>query len=162
MRRIIARTKLTFVSSLTQDSVLLLHRPFHPLGLRSSLCSILSPVVSALHENSLNPSAITRTWRSARLVTQHNRCPQSSDTDLQILRFYRRTCLVESICDRGWSSRFATSFCCRSSLRFYEKGLGANQRVCYNESITARSVSSTIVCIQCKETTFSNLARCVM
>jgi len=161
MRRIIARTKLTFVSSLTQDSILLLHRPFHPLGLWSSLCSILSPVVSALHENSLNPSAITRTWRSARLVTQQV-STECSDTDLQILRFYRRTCPVESICDRSWSSRFATSFCCRSSLRFYEKGLGANQRACYNESITARSVSSTIVCIQCKETTFSNLARCVM
>lgn len=137
----------------------------HPLSLPPPRLTVASPhrsppVVSALHENSLNLGTITRTWRSARLVTQHNRCPQSVP-----IRIYRSSGFtgeprsVESICDRGWSSRFATSLCCRSSLRFYEKGLGANQRACYNESITARSVSSAIACIQCKEITFFNNAR---
>lgn len=66
-------------------------------------------------------------------------CP---DTDLQILRFYRGT---------RRSSPFVTAadppvsplrvFCCRSSLRFYEKGLGANQcaRVITNQLPRDRS-----------------------
>lgn len=60
------------------------------------------PIVSALHENSLNPGAITRTWEKCAFgdTTQQvsTECP---DTDLQILRFYRGTRPVESICDRG-------------------------------------------------------------
>lgn len=68
------------------------------LAVASPFCP---PVVSALHENSLNPDAITRTWRSARLVTQHNRCPQSVP-----IRIYRSSGFTV---EHARSSPFATA-----------------------------------------------------
>lgn len=76
--------------------------PSSPSSARGRLpAPILPPIVSALHENSLNPGAITRTWRSARLVTQHNRCPQNVP-----IRIYRSSGFTK---EHGRSSPFATA-----------------------------------------------------
>lgn len=93
MRRIIARTKLTFVSSLSQDSVLFLTRPRPlPLSVRGRLLAPFSPgclgftreLTQSGHDNaSLEKCAFGDTTQQVS-----TECP---DTDLQILRFYRGT-----------------------------------------------------------------------
>lgn len=103
MRRIIARTKLTFVSSLSQDSVLfLLPAPPPPPSARGRLPARFSPdclgFTRELTQSGRDNANLEKCAFGDTTQQVSTECP---DTDLQILRFYRGTRPVESICDRG-------------------------------------------------------------
>lgn len=138
MRRITVRTKLTFVSSLASS-------PFPP---RPPVALAAAPDVSGFTRELTQPGDNAKLENCTFDDTTQQVSIECPDTDLQLLRFYRRIRLVESICDVA-DPLVSPLRCCRSSLCFHMKGEIKHEskrpRACDNKSIIRQSAFNDLL-----------------